>query len=196
MSTYLTSVISFLLLSLLAIVSPQTGNQVAITSPNDDDVVQGTFLVMGNTDVVGFESYEVLFAYEDGSNDVTWFLIESSDQKVSNGVLATWDTSQITDGNYRLALVVNFADDKPERVVRTNIRVRNYTPVEVEETVIEEAAPIEDEMNAAAVEEPENETSTSTLFGSMLRGMLYTVIAIVILGGILIAVVQSRRRNT
>ena len=62
-------------------------------------------------------------------HDRTWFLIAQGSQPVENGLLASWDTSLITDGDYRLRAdqVVGWI---VERLLLPNIRVRNYTVVE------------------------------------------------------------------
>ncbi|MCD4753733.1 MAG: hypothetical protein K8R40_11730 [Anaerolineaceae bacterium] len=169
-------------------------NAVELTAPIDGEVLKGNVTISGNTSVIGFESYDLLFSFENGSNDGDRFLITQSKSKVENGVLGTWDTAKVTDGDYRLFLVVHYEDDKPETVFVRDLRVRNYSPVEVES----EAEQNQTEATETVFLEtptPESEETEPTLFGSMLRGMLYTVIAIVVIGVLIFGYTQKRRHR-
>jgi hypothetical protein len=174
---------------------PMAENEVKLSYPTDGEVLRGTITIRGNTDVVGFKSFVLEFAYENGTNDTTWFLITESDQKVADGVLATWDTQQITDGDYRMRLTVYLDDDKPEYDTVTDLKVRNYTPLredEVSTPVIQPTSEIVS-METSEEEEPKREGS---LWRSMLRGMLYTVLVILLLAvGLWIYTQQNRRKR-
>lgn len=190
------SIITSLIIIWSSSVFPQVNaNKVVITDPSENDVLQGEVSVTGNTDVVGFESYELAFMYENGSNDGDTFFIASSDTPMKDGVLGIWKTNEITDGDYRLVLTVNFVDDKPEVVTVGNLRVRNYTTVEEEETTVQETAIPESVVEAITATEPAESTQNVSLLGSMLRGMLYTVLAVVVLGLALFGYLQTRRRR-
>ena len=169
-------------------------NTIELTAPVDSEVLKGNVTIYGNTSVIGFESYELLFSFENGSNDGDRFLITQSRSKVENGVLGTWDTAKVTDGDYRLFLVVHYEDDKPETVFIRDLRIRNYSPVEVES---EAAQDLTEATETVFLETPvpEPEKTEQTLFGSMMRGMLYTVIVIVVLGVLLFVYTQKRRRR-
>jgi hypothetical protein len=101
----------------------------AIISPQQGEVLQGIVTIRGSSLVTDFQSAEVDFAYT-GDSTGTWFLISQSNQPVDSGALATWDTTTITDGNYNLRLRIFLKDGTPLDVVSSNLRVRNYTPVE------------------------------------------------------------------
>jgi len=92
-------------------------------------MVQGVINLEGKTAVTGFSRYELEFAYNPNPTD-TWFLIMRSDQPVTGGTLATWDTSGLTDGEYVLRLRVYFADGSAREVLVKGIQVRNYTPTQ------------------------------------------------------------------
>jgi len=79
--------------------------------------------------MAGFLFSEVAFAYA-GDTTGTWFLIAALNNQVTEGTLATWDTTTITDGNYILRLRVYLDDGSFHDVTVRNLRVRNYTPVE------------------------------------------------------------------
>ena len=100
-----------------------------IVSPRQGDALQGVVIIRGSSDVAGFMSVEVAFAYT-GDITGTWFLIAVSSQPVHLDTLATWDTTTITDGDYELRMRTYLNDGKSLDVLISNLRVRNYTPVE------------------------------------------------------------------
>lgn len=100
-----------------------------ITWPTGGEALQGVVAVQGRTVVEGFAFAEVAFAYQSDPTN-TWFLIEQSGAPVEGGLLANWDTSTITDGDYRLRLQVFRKDGQVEDVFVNGLRVRNYSPVE------------------------------------------------------------------
>lgn len=101
----------------------------SILSPQDGQVLQGVVEITGSTALDGFQEAEIEFGYqEDPSN--TWFLIAQSKKPVEEGSLAQWDTSTISDGVYRLRVVVRFSDGSQSEKVVENLRVRNYLPIE------------------------------------------------------------------
>jgi hypothetical protein len=99
-----------------------------IDSPRSGDVLQGSVEINGNTDLPDFESSEVSFSY-DRADANTWFLISQSRQPVANGALATWDTTTITDGQYKLRLVVTFKNGQSNQTEVNGLQVANYTAV-------------------------------------------------------------------
>jgi hypothetical protein len=111
------------------IVVVQVDLDPAIVEPHAGQVLQGTLAISGTSDVPGFFSSEVAFAYSD-DNTGTWFLIAAGDQPIENGILANWDTTTITDGNYMLRLRVTLDDGSTVEAIVPDLRVRNYTPVE------------------------------------------------------------------
>ena len=175
---------------------PLAENEVKLIDPSDGDVLKGTITIRGNTDVVGFQSYKLEFGYEHGTNDTTWFLIAESEEKVAEGLLATWNTMEITDGDYRMRLTVYLDDDKPEYDTVTELKVRNYTPLRDDEKATEAVQPTA-EVALVEAETPESpDNRGGSLWGSMLRGMLYTVLVIVILAvGLWVYTQQNRRKR-
>lgn len=106
---------------------------VEVLSPRTGDVLQGVIAIEGTTAVIGFESAEISFAYEDESGDA-WFLLNQSRKPVTNGPIAEWDTTTIADGTYKIKVVVKLDDGKTEETLITGLRVRNYTQVEASPT--------------------------------------------------------------
>jgi hypothetical protein len=100
-----------------------------ITFPRQGDALQGNVTIVGSTQVNGFVSSEISFAYS-GNTTATWFLISKSEQMVQNEILGEWNTSLISDGNYDLRLRTFLTDGTYFDKVIEELRIRNYTPVE------------------------------------------------------------------
>lgn len=131
----ITKILPFL--SLLALFFGQIDLQPKISTPAPDSVLQGQVAVMGSTDIPGFVSADMAFAYQSDTTG-TWFTILQTQQAVREDVLVVWDTSTITDGTYKLRLRVTTTDGQIlERMVE-NLRVRNYTPIETQPTPVNE----------------------------------------------------------
>jgi hypothetical protein len=103
----------------------------SIESPVTGQAVQGSTAIRGSTGIERFQSYEVNFTYE-GNPALTWFLIQEGTAPIQDGVLAEWDTTTITDGDYILRLLVTLNDGTQVEAIVNDIRVRNYSPIETE----------------------------------------------------------------
>ena len=110
-------------------VGAQTEGELIIKTPQAGEALQGIVTINGSVNMAGFLFSEVAFAYA-GDTTGTWFLIAALNNQVTEGTLATWDTTTITDGNYILRLRVYLDDGSFHDVTVRNLRVRNYTPVE------------------------------------------------------------------
>src|SRR4030066_687013 len=113
------------------ILQVNASSRVNIEAPVFNQAVQGSVVIRGNAFAGGFQSFEVDFSYSDDPTR-TWFLIQESTTPIQNGILAVWDTTIITDGEYSLRLLISLMDGSQEEVVVENLRVRNYTPIETE----------------------------------------------------------------
>lgn len=114
----------------LAAATPAAAQAVippVVTSPTDGQTVQGQVQVNGVTDIPNFASGELAFAYDPNPTD-TWFTIQAGLQPVAGGLLATWDTTTISDGDYVLRLRVVLLDGSPQDAL-VRVKVRNYTAV-------------------------------------------------------------------
>lgn len=140
------SVLLVLLTLLLLLPGIQTGkasglalqiDPVGIDAPHTGEVLQGVVAINGYTEQPGFRSMEVDFAYASDPTH-TWFLIQQGATSTKEGPLASWDTTTITDGNYRLRLQVFLQDGRVLESVVDNLYVRNYTQVEA--SLVEEHA--------------------------------------------------------
>ncbi len=109
--------------------TPTPEPQVRIASPLGGEALQGVVPIGGTTDLPGFRSAEVAFAYQADPTG-TWFIIQQSSTPVKDGALAAWDTTTITDGEYKLRVQVFLAEGQVLESTVTGLRVRNYTPIE------------------------------------------------------------------
>ena len=124
---------AYLILLLVLFIAPrpvraQDGEQLAISSPSDGQILQGLVTISGSIAVLGFSNYELSFAYQ-GDPTQTWFMLNSSSLPVFEGDLGSWDTSTLTDGDYDLRLRVSLLDGSMQETLVTGLRVRNYTAV-------------------------------------------------------------------
>ena len=99
---------------------------IRIASPASGAVLTGLVEVTGSSAVENFFGAEISFAY---ASDLTnWFLIASTEQPVTDGPLATWDTSAVTDGDYVLRLRVTTQNLSVQETFVTALQIRNQTP--------------------------------------------------------------------
>jgi hypothetical protein len=99
---------------------------IAITSPVAGEILRGKVTISGTTDVPGFASAQLDFAYASNPAD-TWFSLQISPQPLTDSPLAVWDTTLITDGDYLLRLRV-YQTDGTFQEVTLPVRVQNDTP--------------------------------------------------------------------
>ncbi len=113
----------------------QSGGVVtaAIDSPKAGQAVQGAVVIRGSNAVDGFQSYQVDFA-STGDPTQAWFLIQEDTQPIQDGILAVWETTTLTDGDYNLRLLIYLTNGSTSAVTIGNIRVQNYAPVEAGRT--------------------------------------------------------------
>jgi len=111
----------------LLLLAAQDSSPVAITYPAAGEIVAGEVTITGTTDVLGFVSSELDFAYASDSTN-TWFPVVRSTQPEIDSPLAVWDTTLITDGNYIIRLRVNLEDGTIEDVT-VQIKVQNNAPI-------------------------------------------------------------------
>lgn len=100
---------------------------VSITSPQADSTLRGLVEVMGRMDTPNFASAELAFIFNETASDpaASWFVIQTFPQLITNPVLAAWDTTAVTDGDYALRLRVFLQDGSFQDVVIPNLKIRN-----------------------------------------------------------------------
>ncbi len=100
-----------------------------ITSPQPNEVVLGLVNITGAASHPQFARYELAFAYDPNPAD-TWFELQPpSETQVTEGLLAVWDTTSITDGTYMIRLRVYSSDsDTPQEMIARGIKIQNTPP--------------------------------------------------------------------
>ncbi len=108
---------------LLFLAAAQDQPPIAITAPAADQVLRGEITITGTTDIPGFNSARLDFAYASNPAD-TWFSIQTFSQPIKDSTLTTWDTTSITDGDYILRLRVNL-EDRTSQEVTVPVKIGN-----------------------------------------------------------------------
>jgi hypothetical protein len=172
------------------VIIPQVLDPV-INEPRPGEVLQGVAVISGSSDISGFISAEISFSYMDDPTG-TWFLIASNSQPVSSSILITWDTTVITDGNYRIRLRVFLTDESFRDFIVSGVRVRNYTAVEtptqlpplpeplqsptISATLIPYPTPTSQPSNPATLASAD--VSLSILYGGLASILIFIIIGI------------------
>ena len=188
---------SILLLLALLISGPHRPltQQVIIDSPRQGEALQGQVAITGTTDIEGLQSYQVDFAYQRDQTN-TWFPVARGDEVLRGETLATWDTTTISDGVYRLRVRAELEDGRTLETMVGGLRVRNYTPVETNTPEPLVAAGVGGTETQRADYVPSNQTPTplsgnpaevtSTNLGdSLVRGGLVALLLFIVLGAYL-----------
>ena len=103
----------------------------SITSPQPAETLRGLVEIQGGMDTPNFASAELAFTFNTSASDpaASWFVIQTFPQPVTNPVLAAWDSTAVTDGEYALRLRVFLQDGSFQEVVIPNLKVRNDEPL-------------------------------------------------------------------
>jgi hypothetical protein len=176
-----------------------------ITSPRSGDVLQGVVPVIGSTNVNDFSTSEVSFSYNrDGEND-NWFAIQRGQEPLKNQLLANWDTTTITDGIYRLRVVVSLQDGQKVETIVENLKVRNYSVVDVPTSPVKKT-PTTISPKSAVSTKPAfvlptptrftpnpAEITSDRFFKSLIEGSSFTLIVFILIGIYLLIRSYSKR---
>lgn len=124
-----------ILIALMLIFFQET--PVNISSPQAGETLRGQVEIMGNWDAPNFSSAELAFSYASPNENAanladTWFNIQTFSQPVEGAVIAVWDTTLLTDGDYTLRLHVHLLDGSFQDVLVQDLKIRNDIPVPTE----------------------------------------------------------------
>jgi hypothetical protein len=134
-------------------------NVLNITYPTAGSVLSGEVTIQGTATHPNFQSYGVLFATGSQVTGSTGWQMENPivwDQRsmVVNGALGTWDTTQVPNGNYVMALVMyEVGNETPQVHFINNLTVNNEEATPTPEPTAT-TAPVEGEGETGEVEEP------------------------------------------
>lgn len=152
---------------------------IIVNNPQPGQSVQGVVEISGSVVSDFYSSTDVYYAYENNQNE-TWFLITHLNQKVENGVIARWDTTTISDGEYQIKVRMIKLDNSAEELIVKPVYVRNYsplpttTPVSTSITITSQKSTSTASMETYATPFPPNPAAASAenIRGSMLLGII------------------------
>jgi hypothetical protein len=110
-------------------VTAQGQDLAVINSPTNNAVVQGTIQITGSADYPSFQFYIVEVSPEPITGDQWQIVGVIHEQPVINGVLETWNTSQVPDGSYTLRLRVVRLDGNYSEGFSQQVVVANAQPI-------------------------------------------------------------------
>jgi hypothetical protein len=110
----------------------QAPGYAEILAPHGGEAIQGVYTIKGSASHPAFIGYQLSFAYSEDPTG-TWFLLgDRQDTPIIEGGLGLWDTTGITDGDYRLRLEVYLENDNLIVAIVEGVRIRNHSLIETE----------------------------------------------------------------
>jgi hypothetical protein len=106
--------------------TPQTSGcipgQIMIISPKPGDVISGQVKLVGTADIPNFGFYK--YEFSPVGTDV-WSTVQANREVKKDAELGTWDTSEVTPGDYNLRLVVldNQGNPLPACIVPVRVSI-------------------------------------------------------------------------
>jgi hypothetical protein len=97
--------------------------QITITSPKAGETVRGVVTLTGSADIPNFGFYKYEFS---PVGTELWTTVQAGNQPVQDGRLGSWDTSELTPGDYLLRLVVT--DNQGQALPPCVVPVRVLAP--------------------------------------------------------------------
>ncbi len=103
-----------------------TVGPVSVFSPLHGQALKASIKITGSIALEGWTGYELAFAYA-ANAEPDWVVFATGVNPVAEGsLLATWDTTTISDGDYNLRLRV-LSPNGDQDVIVYGIRIRNYS---------------------------------------------------------------------
>ena len=177
-----------MLQNLLVLLLLWQSTSVGITSPQPASILRGQVEIVGTVNLPEFVSAELGFAYMVNPTD-TWYVIQSLTQPSEAAVLAVWDTSTLTDGDYNLRMRVLLKDGSFQDILVEGLKIRNDQPIEptpteeiptlsvVVTSAVPTSAPTPTLMLELATTLPDNAASLTTIevYRTFGRGVLIAI---------------------
>lgn len=126
---FILTFLSLVLISTPANAQTSTDSPIGIEDPLPGQAVQGLVQIEGFINLDEFDTYTLSFSF---TGQDSWFPITTNGTEVRQGLLAEWDTSAITDGNYDLVLTVSLPNGESLEFFTKGVRVRNYSIIETD----------------------------------------------------------------
>ncbi len=173
---------------------------IAIYSPTPGQALQGTVLIQGNITPDGFQTAELSFSYKSDPRG-TWFLIRQFTTPPLDEILAEWDTTTLTDGDYILRLMAIYSEENQPSETLVEVRVRNYTLIETDTpaptntlvpgktpspsaipTLTDTPIPLTPTQIIVSIPTNPAELTSKEISNSMIKGILTVLAAFILLG--------------
>ena len=104
-----------------------TVGPVSVSYPIHGQTLKGIINITGNIALEGWAAYELAFA-DAGTSTPSWFVFMTGENPLpDDGLLAAWDTTTLTDGDYTLRLRISGPDGDQDTYVY-GLHINNYTP--------------------------------------------------------------------
>jgi hypothetical protein len=113
---------------ILSLVFFLQATDISITSPQPAETLRGQVEIAGNMDVPNFASAELAFSFPNSTGYSAWFVIQTFSQPAKTPIIAVWDTSLVTDGEYDLHLRVYLQDGSMQDAIVTGLKIQNDAP--------------------------------------------------------------------
>ena len=151
--------ILFILPTTSGLASPLTQDNVwTITAPSEGTTVSGEVTIQGTASHGNFDSYGVLYASGPRPTaESQWVpIVFGVNNLIVNGTLATWDTTELPNGQYTLALAVyEKGNSEPNLHFTNNITVMNEETTPTPTSTPEDVATEEPDLEQTATPETE-----------------------------------------
>jgi hypothetical protein len=102
-----------------------TVGPVSVTYPIHGQTLKGIVKITGSIALEDWTGYELAFA-DTANAEPSWFVFATGTNPIIDGLLGTWDTATISDGEYNLRLHV-FSPSGDQDVFIYSVRIHNYT---------------------------------------------------------------------
>jgi hypothetical protein len=132
------------------------GGMIVFISPAPGQTLQGTILILAETDFDTPTSVTLSFSYNDDPRG-TWFHIQDSQDVGNQELRFEWDTTTITDGDYTIRLSAETEQGDNSAQIQ-GLRVRNYTAVETN-TPVPTSTPAPQDTQAPTITPTSTETT-------------------------------------
>lgn len=101
-----------------------------ILEPHGGEAIQSVYTIRGSASHPSFTAYQLSFAYAQDPTG-TWFQLgERQENPIIDDGLALWDTSGLSDGEYRLRLEVFLENETSIVAIVEGVRIRNQSAIE------------------------------------------------------------------
>ncbi|MCY3780725.1 MAG: hypothetical protein OXG78_10485 [Chloroflexi bacterium] len=99
---------------------------VSIDAPLPGQIVSGSVRIIGTVEAAELLNFYFEFGLEADAGSAEWYPATLPRvETVRSGVLGTWTTTTLKDGNYALRLIVRAGDCQPQQLIIGTFEVRN-----------------------------------------------------------------------